>query len=98
MKPVKTHLIKINVVLRNVFVAIIKMDPGSKHFENQTDVEGPSPPIIIKTEYGNNIKIKLDMVMPKKEKILRIECWCNGQQNQSAKGKCSNFSRRKMQC
>ena len=42
MKPVKTHLIKINVVLYNVFVAKIKMDPDSKHFENWTDILGPS--------------------------------------------------------
>ena len=43
------------------------MDPDSEHFENQTDVEGQSPPKIIKTEYGSNAKIKLDMVMPKIE-------------------------------
>ena len=43
------------------------MDPDSQHFENQTDVEGSSPPEIIKTECGNNVKIKLKMVMPKRE-------------------------------
>ena len=43
------------------------MDPDSKHFENWTDVEGPSPPKIIKTEYGNNVEVKLNMVTPKRE-------------------------------
>ena len=43
------------------------MDPDSEHFENQTDVEWPNPPKIIKMEYGNNVEITLDMVMPKME-------------------------------
>ena len=43
------------------------MDPDSENYENQTDVKGASSPKIIKTEYGNNVKIKLEMAMDKKE-------------------------------
>ena len=50
-----------------MFVAHIKREHKTNIFEKQNNDTGRSPPKIIKTEYGQNVEIKLEMAMAKRE-------------------------------
>ena len=46
------------------------MEPGSENNENIIDGEGSSTGKIIKTEYGNNVEIKVEMAMATNSKSI----------------------------